>query len=69
MFTGKKETSAAACNGKAAQGYCRESKASERAPPLDGASGALAKTNGGASLFNLEQTSNCNLAAPLWHTG
>lgn len=69
MFTWKKETSAAACNGKAAPGYCRDSKASERAPPLDGASGALAKTNVRASLFNLEQTSNCNLAAPLRHTG
>ena len=69
MFTSKKETSAAACNGQAAQGYCRDSKASERAPSLDGASGAVAKTNGSSSLFNLEQISNCNLAAQLWHTG
>jgi hypothetical protein len=43
--------------------------ARERAPSLDGASGAVAKTNGGSSLFNLEQISNCNLAAQLWHTG
>ena len=69
MFTGKKETSAAACNGKAAQSYCRDSQASEQAPPFDVASGALAKTNGSASLCNLEQISNCNLAAQLWHTG
>jgi hypothetical protein len=69
MFTEKKETSAAACNGQAAQGYCRDSKASEQAPSLDGASGAVAKTNGSSSLFNLEQISNCNLAAQLWHTG
>ncbi len=41
----------------------------DRAPPLDGASGTMAKTNGSERLFDLSANSSCNTAAQLRHTG